>query len=161
MYSTNIHQYRVQILTWGQNIHCRWAVVTQPWRREGQAHQRYGYKNRCHTKCDRHPRVHLHFTNSTHNSTGWTPSMPKNIIITGWLSTKDELHSNKRPYWSYRDDLAVIDRVVIKGRWIIVPAELKQQVLDQLHLNHMGIKKQKLLMHESVYWVNINTDIEK
>ena len=31
----------------------------------------------------------------------------KNIIITGWLSTKDELHSELRPYWSYRDDLAV------------------------------------------------------
>ena len=34
---------------------------------------------------------------------------PKIIIITGWLSTKDELHSNLRPYCSYRDYLAVID----------------------------------------------------
>ena len=33
----------------------------------------------------------------------------KNIIITGWLSTKDDLLSNLRPYWSYRDDLAVIE----------------------------------------------------
>ena len=39
--------------------------------------------------------------------------------------------------------LAVIDNVVIKGRHIIVPQELKQQVLDQLQLNHMGIKKNK------------------
>ena len=65
----------------------------------------------------------------------------KSIIITGWQSTKDELHSNIRPYWSYRDDLAVIDGVVMKGRCIIVPAELKQQVLDQLHLNHISIGK--------------------
>ena len=85
----------------------------------------------------------------------------KNIIITGWLTTKDELHNDLRPYWSYRDDLAVIDGVVMKGRYIIIPAVLKQQVLDQLHLNHMGIKKTKLLTHELVYWVNINTDIEK
>ena len=62
-------------------------------------------------------------------------------IITGWLSTKDELHSDIRPYWSYKDNLAVTDRVIMKGRCIIIPAELKQQVLDQLHLNHMGIKK--------------------
>ena len=67
----------------------------------------------------------------------------KNIIITGWLSTKDKLHIDIRPYWSYRDDLAVIDSVVMKGRCIIIPVELKQQVLDQLHLNHMGIKKNK------------------
>ena len=48
----------------------------------------------------------------------------------------------------------------MKGRHIIIPAELKQQVLDQLHLNHMGIEKTKLLICESVYWVDINTDIE-
>ena len=35
----------------------------------------------------------------------------KNTIITGWPSTKDELHSD----WSYRDDLAVIDGVVMKA----------------------------------------------
>ena len=40
----------------------------------------------------------------------------KNFIIAGWLSMKDELHSDLRPYWSYRDDLAVIDGVVMKGR---------------------------------------------
>ena len=74
---------------------------------------------------------------------------------------KDELHSDLRPYWSYRDDVAVIDGVVMKGRHIIIPGFLKQQVLDQLHLNHMDIKKTKLLMCESIYWVNINTDIEK
>ena len=50
----------------------------------------------------------------------------KNIIITGWLSTKDQLHSDIRPYWSYKDNLAVIDDVVMKGRHIIIPHELKQ-----------------------------------
>ena len=49
----------------------------------------------------------------------------KNIIITGWPSMKDELHSDLRPYWSYRDDPAIIDGVVMKGRCIIIPAVLK------------------------------------
>ena len=85
----------------------------------------------------------------------------KCFIIAGWLSTKNELHNDLRPYWSYRDDLAVIDRVVMKGRHIAIPAVLKQQALDQFHLNHMGIEKTKLLMCKSVYWVDINTDIDK
>ena len=68
-------------------------------------------------------------------------------IIVGWPSTRDEVHSNLRPYWCYRDDLAVIDGVVMKDRWIIIPMALKQQVLDQLHTNHMGIEKTKLLVH--------------
>ena len=77
-----------------------------------------------------------------------------------WPNTKDQLHINKRPYWSYKDDLAVIDSVGMKGRCIIIPESLKQQVLDQLHVNHMGIEKPKLLVCKSVYWVNINNDIE-
>ena len=84
----------------------------------------------------------------------------KNNIISGWPATKDQLHLNIRPYWSYKDDLAVIDDIIMKGRCIIISEVLKQQVLDQLHVNLMGIKKIKLLVHESIYWVNIINDIE-
>ena len=38
----------------------------------------------------------------------------------------------------------------MKGRYINIPVVLKQQVLDQLHLNHMGIEKTKLLVCKSV-----------
>ena len=65
----------------------------------------------------------------------------KGFIITGWPSTKDELHADLKPYWSYRDKLAVIDGIVLKGRCIVIPNSLRQQVLDQLHTNHMGIEK--------------------
>ena len=85
----------------------------------------------------------------------------KSFIIAGWPSTKDELHSDLRLYWSYRDELAVTDEVVMKGRYILTPSSLKQQVLDQLHTNHMGIEKTKLLACESVYWADINADVEK
>ena len=72
----------------------------------------------------------------------------KHFIITGWPDSKDEVSKELKPYWSYRDELAVIDSVVLKGRCIIIPYSLKQQVLDQLHINHMGIEKTKLLAHE-------------
>ena len=84
----------------------------------------------------------------------------KTFIIAGWPHTKDELHTNNRPYWLYRDELAVIDGVILKGRCIIIPDSLKQQVLVQLHTNQMGIEKSKLLTHESVFWHNINADIK-
>ena len=62
-------------------------------------------------------------------------------IIAGWSSTKDKLHTDLKPYWSNRDELAVIDGIVLKGRHIIIPTSLRKQVLDQLHTNHMGIEK--------------------
>ena len=56
--------------------------------------------------------------------------------------------------------MAVIDGIIMKSRHVIIPEILKTQALDQLHINHMGIEKTKLLACESIYWVNIIDDIE-
>ena len=40
---------------------------------------------------------------------------PETFIIADWPHTKDELHTNIRLYWPYRDKLAVIDGVILKG----------------------------------------------
>ena len=84
----------------------------------------------------------------------------KTFIIAGWPHTKDELYTNIRLCWPYTDELTVIDDVILKDRCIIIPDSIKQQVLTQLHTNHIGIEKTKLLAHESVFWHNINTDIK-
>ena len=85
----------------------------------------------------------------------------KNIIIAGWPDSKDDINTELKPYWSYRDELAVIDGIIPKGRYIIIPNSLRQLVLNQLHTNHMGIEKMKLLAHKCVYWHSINADIKK
>ena len=84
----------------------------------------------------------------------------KMFIIAGWPNTKDELHTNIRLYWPYRDELVVIDGIILKDRCIVIPDSLKQQVLTQLHTSHMGLEKTKLLAHDSVFWSNINADIK-
>ena len=70
-------------------------------------------------------------------------------IIPGWLESKNQLPQDIRTYWTFRDDMAVIDGAVIKGRCIVIPEALQQQVLEQLHINHMGTKN-KLLECKSV-----------
>ena len=86
----------------------------------------------------------------------------KHCIITGWPHSKDKISEELKPSWSYRDELAVIDCIILlKGRCIIIPNSLRQQVLDQLHINHMGTEKTKLLAQECVYWHSINADIKK
>ena len=57
--------------------------------------------------------------------------------------------------------MVVIDGIILKGKHIIIPNSLKEQVLGQLHTNHMGIEKTKLLAWECVYWPSINADIEQ
>ena len=53
----------------------------------------------------------------------------KGIIITGWPDSRDELHSDLQPYWPYRDELAVIDGIILKGKHILITNSLKEQVL--------------------------------
>ena len=44
---------------------------------------------------------------------------------------------------------------------IIVPVSLRDKKLKQLHLNHMGIEKTRLLACESIHWVNMKSDIKE
>ena len=53
-----------------------------------------------------------------------------------------------RTYWTFQDDMAVIDGVILKGRYTVIPETLQRQALEQFHDNHMGIKKTKLLEHK-------------
>ena len=83
----------------------------------------------------------------------------KGFIIAGLPESKEEVHQGIRVYLSFRDDMAVIDGIIMKGRHVVIPEALEQQALDQLHVNHIGIEK-KLLGCKSIYWANINNDIK-
>ena len=83
------------------------------------------------------------------------------VINTGWPESIKELPHDLRPYWAYRDELGVTSGVVFKGRQVLMPEPLRQDILDQLHTGHMGIERTRRLARESVYWPNINQDIER
>ena len=51
--------------------------------------------------------------------------------------------------------------VLFKGRQVLIPETLRQDILKQLHTGHLGIEKTRRLARESVYWPNINKDIEQ
>ena len=38
--------------------------------------------------------------------------------------------------------MAVTNRVILKGRCVVMPESLKKQALEQLHVKHIGIKNQ-------------------
>ena len=52
----------------------------------------------------------------------------------------------------------MINSVTMNGKHKIIPISLKKQILDQLHINHMGTEKTQLLARESVSWIEMNAD---
>ena len=87
--------------------------------------------------------------------------MSQSVHNTSWPDTKDEIPQYLRTYWTFRDDMAIISQVVMKGGAKLIPDVLQKQALKQPHINHMDIEKTVLLEHESVYWIGMNAGIEK
>ena len=87
--------------------------------------------------------------------------MLSKLILYGWPLTKTEVQKDLQPPWSFIDEITIIYNFVMKGRRLIIPTVLHDKVLEELHLNHMGIEKTRLLACESIYWINMNTDIEE
>ena len=81
-------------------------------------------------------------------------------IVTGWPETIKELPTRIRSYWSFRDELSVEDGILLKGTRVIIPESMQSFILDRLHYGHLGIEKTRLRAKDSVYWININRDIE-
>ena len=81
-------------------------------------------------------------------------------IIQGWPDSIKDLPTDVRVFWSFRDELAVEDGIIFKGKQFLIPESLRADILAQLHQSHQGIEKTQLLAREGVYWPNINKDIE-
>ena len=58
-------------------------------------------------------------------------------------------------------DLSVKDGLIMKGKRIVIPETLQQEVLEQLHTGHQGMVKCKERARISVWWPKINEDIEE
>ena len=81
-------------------------------------------------------------------------------INQGWPDSIKDLPTDVRVFWSFRDELAVEDGIIFKGKQVLIPESLRADILAQLHQSHQGIEKTQLLAREGVYWPNINKDIE-
>ena len=84
----------------------------------------------------------------------------KNQIIKGWPQMRDNCPLQLRDFWSYRDELSILDGLVLKGTRIIIPEACREEVLTKLHEGHFGVECTKLRAQDSVYWPLMYKEIE-
>ena len=65
-----------------------------------------------------------------------------------------------REYWSFRDELSILDGLVLKGMRIVIPKSCQDELLSKLHEGHFGVDHTKLRARDSIYWLQIGRDIE-
>ena len=75
----------------------------------------------------------------------------KDMIIKGWPEKRDECPVKRRDFWTYQDELSILDSLVLKGSWIIVPKQCQSELLDKLHEGHFGVKHTRLRARDNVF----------
>lgn len=50
--------------------------------------------------------------------------------------------------------------LIVKGRNIVIPQSKSKEVLENIHYAHLGIEKSKVLARNTVFWPNMNKEIE-
>ena len=81
------------------------------------------------------------------------------LISSGFPASKQDLSPSMQPYWDIRSSLSHLDGVSLYGDRIIVPRDLRSEVLDCLHSAHQGVVGMKARARVSVYWPGMSKSI--
>ena len=65
----------------------------------------------------------------------------KDYIILGWPLNRNKILQDQRQYWTIKDDLAVIDGIIMEDRFIIFTQAFQKQAPKQRQSNGIGIAK--------------------
>ncbi|CAH2088714.1 unnamed protein product [Euphydryas editha] len=79
----------------------------------------------------------------------------------GWPEHKRSVSPSVKPYFDFKHQIYVIDNIVFKDTSIIIPFNMRNYLLNLIHEGHQGINSCIRLAKGTIYWHNINKDIEK
>merc|ERR1711891_103956 len=89
------------------------------------------------------------------------PAMVKlmEVVIRGFPQNSYEVDDVVKPFHKFRHDLHVADEVVCYKDRIVVPAQLREQLLGTIHAAHQGVTGMMGRVEDTVFWPNITNDI--
>ena len=79
------------------------------------------------------------------------------FVRKGW---PDQLPSSLDPYWRRRTELTVEGDTLLWGVRVVVPARLRERVVEELHRGHPGVVRMKSLARSHVWWPELDSELE-
>ena len=83
----------------------------------------------------------------------------KTYCQTQWPA-REELLSPTRIYFAERGNLTVVNGLLLNGTRIVIPSNMRLEILALLHEGHQGISKTRALARRSVWWPGCSKQIE-
>ena len=78
-------------------------------------------------------------------------------IINKWLLSNSDCIESVRTYFTYQDQLYIVDGMILKGNCIIIPHSLHGDALTKLHTAHISITKTMLRAHTCVFFLTFQS----
>ena len=84
------------------------------------------------------------------------------IVVESLENNSWELNKSKisPPFYSRRNELSLENGIILWGLRVVLPSNLRKQIIDELHYQHPGIVRMKSLARVHVWYPNIDKDIE-
>ena len=82
------------------------------------------------------------------------------LIFEGWPNERQQLTNEMKPFWDFRDELAIYDGIVFKGERVVIPKAMQTEILHLIHYSHQGLVKSKQLARDVVFWKGMNKQVE-
>lgn len=85
----------------------------------------------------------------------------KSYCVNDWPKDKEKCPPEIRYFYGLKDEILLDDGLLFYNERLIVPKKMHKLILNQLHEPHFGLTKTKQRARFSVFWQNINNDIEQ
>ena len=87
------------------------------------------------------------------------PVLPRVIqqALSGWPEHRRQLPDALRPYHGFHDELFTQDGLLYKGRCVVIPTSLQQDLISRLHRTHIGLSSILRLARQNVFWIGMTS----
>ena len=76
----------------------------------------------------------------------------KHIIKIGSRETKEEVPSEIKRYFDFKEELSIQDGILFKGNRVIVPVALRPHMITQVYSSHLGIESCLNKARDDLFW---------
>lgn len=80
--------------------------------------------------------------------------------VEGWPD-RNQLQGPVKHYWQKRTALSVHDGLLLRGTRLVMPANMRSDVLEKIHKGHQGVVKCRELAGQTVWWPGLSSQISE